>query len=163
MIPSEELNAFIDQLASSYGVDADLVHAIIQIESGWNEWAVRFEPNYKWLDAPVEWALKLGTTPETETILQKTSWGLMQVMGGVARQHGYKRPLTMLLLPKDGLEVGIQHLQSKVRVYGAVEKNVIASYNSGSPIINNGVYKNQKYIDLVSARLRDIRLTKKGK
>lgn len=159
---NDELKALAVKLAVGLGVDVDLVCAIAETESNWNEWAVRFEPAYRYLEQPVEWAVRTGITVDTETTLQKTSWGAMQVMGGVARQYGYNKPLTMLTLPEDGLTMGITHLKAKYERYGGVEKNVIAAYNGGVPVLTNGVYKNQKYVDIVLAKLRDIRLTKKG-
>lgn len=159
---NEGLTALASSLADDACVDADLVCAIASVESNWNSWAVRYEPDYHYLETPTDWALRVGFSVETEVQLQKMSWGLMQVMGGVARQYGFDKPLTQLLVPSEGLKIAIRHLKSKIERYAGVEKNIIAAYNGGVPVVTNGVYKNQKYIDLVSQRLREIRLTKRG-
>jgi soluble lytic murein transglycosylase-like protein len=159
---SEIYESLARSLCAASGVDGDLVCAIIAVESDWNPWVVRYESAYRYLENPPEWAMRTGVTSDTETMLQKSSFGLMQVMGGVARQYGYDKILTELLTPEDGLKIGIRHLKSKIDAYPGIEKNIIAAYNAGVPVVAGGVLKNQKYVDVVLTRLKQIRLTKKG-
>lgn len=159
---NEELHGLAVSMAHGADVDTDLVCAIVGVESSWNVWAVRYEPLYAYLETPDEWAHKAGVDTPTEIINQKMSWGLMQVMGGVARQYGFTKVLSMLCDPALGLQFGIEHLKSKIRLYGACENDVISAYNAGAPLKKDGKYKNQDYVDDVSAKLRDLRIFQKG-
>lgn len=157
MSDEASLRALAISLSNSLNVDSNLVCAIVQVESRWNPCAVRFEPTYKYLENPEIWAVKIGFTVDTETVLQKISWGLLQVMGGVARQLQYQKPLTELCDPEDGLNLGILYLKSKIERYGSDEKSVIAAYNAGSAVVVDGVYRNQDYVDRVSEALSQLR------
>ena len=59
---------------------------------------------------------------ETESRMRAFSWGLMQVMGQVAREHGFSgRSLAQLCEPATGLEIGCRVLAAKL---AAAEGNV---------------------------------------
>ncbi len=122
-----------------------LVKAICKQESGYDEDAYRYEPQYKYL---VGDTMRMN---ETERFGQKVSWGLMQVMGGVMREHGFTgRWFTMACSdPNIGLRYGMLHLTRYQKRYGNWY-DVIAAYNAGSPRKNNqGLYVNQSYVDSV--------------
>src|SRR4030042_4852756 len=76
------LTRLINDVASRYGLDPALVEAIVEVESGGNPWAVRFESHLyeKWLLGRT-----LGTTDRTAYMQHASSWGLMQVLGATAR------------------------------------------------------------------------------
>jgi hypothetical protein len=84
---------------------------------------------------------------------QQASWGLMQVMGAVARECGFHgNYLSQLLDPEEGTEFGCRHLAilkgRYIQVYGW--DGVIAAYNAGSPrIVHAGGFENQQYVDRV--------------
>jgi len=90
-------------------ITPELVTAIAIVESGGETQAVRYEPKYKWLVNPAK-VKPANCTKETEIVLQKTSWGLLQVMGAVAREYGFQGWLTELLNPARNLYYGIVHL-----------------------------------------------------
>ena len=119
------------------------VLAVCQAESSLNEWAYRFEPHFKWL---VGHADDLSATERTG---QMISWGLMQVMGAVAREYGFTGTLPSLCLPSLGLKFGMKHL---TKFYAKYQDwpDTLASYNAGSPKKNaDGKFYNQAYVDLV--------------
>jgi|SRR6185503_7139703 len=145
MIDDEIKNA-VEVCSYQYQLPANLVLAICQIESSFDPWAFRYEPQYKYL---------LGdrlTMSLTEKFGQMCSWGLMQVMGGVAREHGYKGPLPQLCLPDLGVNYGCKHLQKFFLKYKNYP-DAIASYNAGSPrrLEAGGDYVNQYYVKNVQA------------
>ncbi len=142
-IPDYEL--LIKQTSDKYTIPENLVKAVCQVESGMNMWAVRFEPAYKWL-----YNISNIQLTATETVCQKTSYGLMQVMGSVARELGFVgRFLTQLCDPETGLEYGCKHLKNFYMRYNSWE-DAISSYNAGSPKKgDDGKYINQAYVDKV--------------
>ena len=139
------------------GVDPSLLKAIIAVESNWDPRVSRFEPNWKYLYYARENAERLGITVETEKVLQSMSIGLMQIMGGVARELGFKGNLSELFKPEINLDYGIKKLKALIKKYPE-EMDVISSYNQGSPRLTPGkLYKNQLYVDKVWKELIKIR------
>jgi hypothetical protein len=135
-----ELEQIIRQHPDLGAVPVECVLAFCTVESSLNEWAYRYEPGYKWIVGE--------TLTPSERIGQMISWGLMQVMGGVAREHGMVGPFPQLCDPAIGLRYGLLHL----RKYWAKHRNwpdTIASYNAGHPVRVDGKYKNQQYVDKV--------------
>lgn len=130
----------IERKAEKYGLPWPLVMAVVDVESSGNPWAYRYEPAYQWL-------VGQGLTP-TEQMAQRTSWGLMQVMGAVAREYGFKGWLTELCQPDVGLEYGCRHLKRYADRYRNW-LDAIAAYNAGSPRKAGDVYVNQSYVDKV--------------
>ena len=76
------LDQIISAAAQSSGLPRELVHAVCMVESSMNQWAIRFEPSYKWFYGQQD------SLSATERAGQQMSWGLMQVMGAVARECG---------------------------------------------------------------------------
>ena len=71
-----------ERAASAEGIPAALVCAVVEQESNWNTWAIRYEPLFfaKYV-APLYTNNKVGAT---EAYARGMSWGLMQVMGQTA-------------------------------------------------------------------------------
>lgn len=135
-----ELLALIQAHPDRDRLPVECVLAVCTVESSCNPWAYRYEPGYRWTVG--------ASITQNERIGQMTSWGLMQVMGGVAREHGFKGWFPELCEPSTGLRYGMLHL----RKFWAKYHNwadVIASYNAGHPVTVNGVYANQAYVDKV--------------
>lgn len=135
--------------------DVALIYAIIETESGWNPYAVRYEPNWRYLiEIPDKMLNALGITRDTEKQLQKFSWGLMQVMGSVARELNFTGLLTELVNPRINVNLGVRHFKRFLGKYKNLE-DAIASYNAGSPRKReDGKYINQQYVDKVLANYK---------
>lgn len=144
----------IQAAATKYHLPVGLVHAIVSVESGGNPWAIRYEPGFQrlYLDGR-SWRVFGPVSHETELNARATSWGLMQVMGQVARERGYEGAfLSELCKPEAGLEYGCRQLRHFYdRFYdGHGWNGVIAAYNAGSPRKDgNGRYVNAQYVHKV--------------
>lgn len=142
------LNVITD-VAGEQDVPWPLLAAIVQTESGGNRFAARFEPDYKYLVVPDKFAREQGISQLTELMFQKTSWGLAQIMGGVAREHGFQQSLIELTDPEINLTLACKHIH-KLSSRWKDRSDFIAAYNAGSPIKQlDGKYKNQQYVDKV--------------
>src|SRR5437773_6192911 len=112
MAPSSKLVVLARDAAAARSLDAALVCAVIEQESGWNPWAMRYEPAFfaKYV-APLYTNNRISAS---EAYARGFSWGLMQVMGQVARENGYTEPfLSALSDPGDSLEIGCRLLHKK--------------------------------------------------
>jgi soluble lytic murein transglycosylase-like protein len=138
----------ITTAARANGVDANLIAAIVQTESGGQMYATRYERAYKYIVEPDKYAKNLGITIETETLHQATSWGLMQVMGGTLRDLGFREHIPKICQPNLNLDYG-SRLLARLCAKHSQLSDVIASYNAGSPRKSGGVYENQIYVDKV--------------
>lgn len=143
----------IEKFAAAHGLPPALVKAVVEVESGGNPWATRYEPaffrNY------VENARIKAISPcstDTEKRLRATSFGPMQVMGQTARELGFDRPfLTELCDPATGLEHGCRYLAKQVERYR--DKGLdwaVAAYNAGTARKDlDGVFLNRAYVDKI--------------
>lgn len=136
--------------ASANGLDPALVASIIEQESGGNTWAMRYEPNWKYMFGnPVK--ARGGCSLDTEVMQQKTSFGLMQVMGAVARERGLTDPfLSCLCDPEVGVRVGCEHL-ARMRSRWPDRKDYVSAYNSGKP----GPKNYDSYVAPILARVAE--------
>lgn len=146
----------IKKEAQARQLPESIVLAIVEVESNFNPFAVRYEPHYRY--AKVIQGLKPhDCSIETEIMLQKTSFGLFQIMGGTARYMGFNGWLTKLLIPTINVRYGVLWLSKLYKKY-AVEyglDGVIAAYNAGSPRKKeDGSFVNQKYVDEVLEKAR---------
>jgi len=160
----DETRDLVATFSARYNIPANLLAALIQVESGGDSWAYRAEPTYRWLwdvregrpykGAPEAIPAPRFVAPETELWQQRASWGLMQVMGAVARELGYRgRYLTHLCDPEFGMEYGCRHLQALHARFGVQGwEAVAAAYNAGSPRrAASGAWVNAQYIERVRA------------
>jgi len=121
MSPTPELIALARAAASNHALDfsfsvssisytgAALVCAVVEQESAWDVHAIRYEPAFR-----TRYVAPLGLPP-TEEIARSISWGLMQVMGQVAREHGYQgKFLSALCEPAAGLDIGCAVLAARL-------------------------------------------------
>jgi hypothetical protein len=137
-------------------VDPEIILGIVKQESAFNPWAIRHEPNFRWLlgDDPSEAEFSYLFTQgrsDTEKVCQKTSWGLMQIMGSRGREFFLKGYLTYLLDPVINISIGISILSLLAVQYPGSTDDIISAYNQGSPRKNdNGAYLNQSYVDKVN-------------
>ena len=133
----------IDQHAGLNKLNPALVAAVIEVESGGNQWAMRYEQHYRYLAVwntgapykghPLDFPKPPGVSRNTELIGQKTSYGLMQIMGAVARERGFRGAfLTELCDPKVGLNYGCRHLALCIREKGGDIEKGLLRWNGGA-------------------------------
>lgn len=141
--------AIVQDISQDFGLDHLIVASIIMVESSGNPCAVRFEPGWKYHWKVKDFAKMIKSTVQTEEKMQATSFGYMQVIGTVAREHGHEGYLTDLCDPKIGITYGCKHLKKKLLKYGSIE-DAVAAYNAGNVRKKwNGKYDNQHYVDKV--------------
>ncbi len=131
MFDNAELIALARQKAAEHQLYPELVCAICEQESAWNPWAMRYEPAFmSRYVAPLFTNNKISAT---EAYARGFSWGLMQVMGQVAREHGFDDVfLSELCDPAVGLEFGCRVLSHKLAAAdGNVEKALLL-WNGGA-------------------------------
>lgn len=140
----------IKRIAPQYGIPEEIVWGVIQKESSGRPGVHRHEPRYRYLYQPKAVKPK-DCTYVTEVSMQRTSIGLMQVMGATYRELGYTGWLGDIFAdPRLQVEYGCKYLAQKIRKYG-LNKGIL-SYNSGSPKRdpnNPDQYINQYYLDKV--------------
>lgn len=163
----------VEVVAAELLLDPLLIASFILTESSGNPWAWNPEPPYRFLwdvkaqkpfrpltveertseVPPKDFPGMLGADRDAEWWGQQCSWGLMQVMGGVARERGFTdRYLTGLCAPEPNLWVGCRHLAALSRRYTG--EDVYAAYNAGSPRrAASGLYENQSYVDKIRIQL----------
>jgi soluble lytic murein transglycosylase-like protein len=96
--------------AAQHALDPALICAIVEQESAWDPHAIRYEPAFR-----TRYVAPLGLPP-TEEVARSISWGLMQVMGQVAREHGFTtKSLAALCDPATGLAIGCAVFAAKLR------------------------------------------------
>jgi len=144
----DKINEQIVKFSKKYGLNPTIVYGICKQESTLNPLAARHEPDYKWVWKPKEVKPQFCSI-DTERMLQKTSFGLMQVMGAVYREHGFTGWLTEVASNVElQLDYGCKHLSKKIAKYG--RDGGIVAYNSGIPRTGtDGKYVNQYYLDNV--------------
>lgn len=154
-----EYDDLIIKAAQEFRLDANLIRAIVKIESSFNTWANRFEPGCTYAVNISDYAHKLLISYETEENNQHSSWGLMQILGCVSRELNFTDHLTMLCSPEIGLFYGCKQLRRlSDRKDCPQEIDVISSYNQGSPLKTpGGLYRNSGYTDKVSGELMSLR------
>ena len=181
--------AELEAAATASGLELELLAAVVEQESAGEPAAWNPEPKYRYFwnvrtGAPFRGvsALELGAQfpprdfpslagdPDNEWWGQQASWGLMQIMGAVAREHGYRgKYLPGLVDPAVNLLIGAAHLAANVRWASAlaggleqkearVTRAALAAYNGGrGGNAPGGALRNGEYADHVLARYRRIR------
>ncbi len=139
----DELIKLAKQTAVAYALDPALVCSVVEQESNWSPFAIRYEPAFysKYVE-PIT-----GLT-DTELRGRAFSWGLMQVMGQVARENGFKAKfLSELCDPYAGLDIGCKVLAGKMkRAAGEINQGLLF-WNGGSNLSYPGavIARMEKY------------------
>lgn len=135
---STKYDDIIESASKQYNVDADLIKAIITVESNWNPKAFNTEP----------------------TVKGDSAWGLMQILLGTARNVSNNPNLQPeeLIQPTVNILIGTKYLHDLFKKYNYMD-DVIASYNAGRPIRSKitGRYINQKYVNKVKISMYKIK------
>jgi soluble lytic murein transglycosylase-like protein len=117
--------------ATSQSLDPALVCAVVEQESGWNPWAMRFEPLFF-----AKYVAALYTNNKvsaSEAYARGFSWGLLQVMGQVAREFGFDGLyLSALCDPEQGLAIGCKVLRKKLDAHAGDTARALLAWNGGA-------------------------------
>jgi hypothetical protein len=171
----------VETTSLRHGLKANLVHAIVLVESSGNRFAWNPEPKYRYFwdirdkkpfrtvtrdeieskFPPSDFLGPPGTDPDQEWWAQQASWGLMQVMGAVAREFGFQeRFLPQLCEASYGLEFGCSVLKSLLRWSNGDVAAALAAYNGGRKgnAPSNIPKRNQGYVNKVMLRLQEVDL-----
>lgn len=153
MDESEWFHGAIEAAAKIALLPADVIEAIVQVESAGRADAFRFEPMF--------WERYLVTSPtyrDQNPRRVSASYGLMQVMYPVAIERGYHGEPEGLFVPAVSLEFGCRHLRYLLNI--AMKGNMdaaIAAYNGGPAGNFEPPYHNAAYLAKVHAQLAAIR------
>lgn len=155
----------VEALATPHGLDELTVLALVAQESSGRPGAWNPEPKYRWfVDCttgepfrevtdeevasevpPDDFPRPPGLDRDAEWWGQQASWGLMQVMGAVARERGFDRPdLPDLTQPVVGVTYGVRQLVWLRRRVDSTE-DMLATYNGGLGAAGG----NRSYVDAV--------------
>lgn len=119
--------ALAAKYAAKYGLDPAIVCAVIEQESSWNPWSTRFEPAFY-----TRYILPMALKDGTEAYTRSMSFGLMQVMGEVARELGFEGKFLVALCDPDvGVDYGCRKLQKCFDIHDRDPENSLLSYNGG--------------------------------
>jgi soluble lytic murein transglycosylase-like protein len=126
-----QLIALARKFAAAESLDPALVCAVVEQESAWNPWAMRFEPRFF-----SKYVAALYTTNKvsaSEAYARGFSWGLMQVMGQVAREAGFDALyLSALCDPDHGLATGCKVLRKKFDSAAGDAQRALLAWNGGA-------------------------------
>ena len=130
-IVQPELIELARRIAASHGIDPPLVCAVIEQESAWNPWAVRYEPGF--LSRYIAPLYTAGKFSATEAYTRAMSWGLMQVMGQVAREFGLiEASLAELCDPVTGIDFGCKILANRLARSKGDVAAALQAWNGGA-------------------------------
>ena len=117
--------------AAAQSLDPALVCAVIEQESSWYAWAMRYEPAFF-----AKYVAGLYTNNKitaSEAYARGFSWGLMQVMGQVAREMGFDGTfLSALCDPEQNLAIGCKLLRKKLDAMGGDTTRGLLAWNGGA-------------------------------
>jgi len=140
----------IKTIANFNGVDPDLAIAIAEIESNFDEFAIRFEPSWKYAFNCDVFGKNVGITEDSERIVQMCSIGMMQTMGTVVRELGFRGNLLELTRPECAIKYGCLKIKELMKRH-SYQDDLISAYNCGTPKKIDGKYTNEVYVSKVRA------------
>lgn len=77
----------VETFSQKYNIPKKFLYALILTESNFNEYAIRYEPHYRWIVLNKDIGTKLGMSYATFLEVQRFSYGLTQVMGSIFYEH----------------------------------------------------------------------------
>lgn len=133
MSPSPYTNRLIvlaRDAAARHGLSAGILCGLIERESSWDPWSIRYEDGFftRYIEKLI--AQHLLNDP-TEERARAFSWGLGQVMGEEARERGYSGHLAMLCDPPTGVEWTAIVLARKLELASGNLARGLQGYNGG--------------------------------
>jgi hypothetical protein len=175
MIDQQELQFHIDFIAKGHDLNPQLVAAMVMVESSGDHTAWNPEQKYRYFwdvklwkpfrkvtdeentsEFPPKDFHSLAGDADNEWWAQQASWGVMQVMGAVAREHGYRESyLTGLCRDvPTGLLFGCRVLQGHLRWAKGIVPQAVAAYNGGRVGNQTAPYRNAAYVEKVYAAMK---------
>lgn len=152
MVATPEFVALAKATAIKHGLDPALVCAVVEQESGWNTFAIRYEPAF--MAKYVSTLYTNNKISATEAYSRCISWGLMQLMGQAARERGAAFSfLSVLCDPETGLDWGCLHLKGKLKAAAGDTRKALLLWNGGG---------NASYPDEVQARIPKYQVVEHG-
>lgn len=167
----------IQAAAKTFSLDPQVVAGLVMTESGGDTCAWNPEPRYRYFwdvkhnkpfraitsaelaskFPPPDFPVLFGDADQ-EWWAQQASWGLMQVMGAVAREHGYSTPyLTdMCVSSTRNLVVGCKHLRQLLDWSKGDVQQALAAYNGGMGGNVARPFHNQAYADKVLGKSQSL-------
>jgi len=140
---NEMVKEAIKENSELYGIEKALIKAIIEHES--MNYVFAFRVDYKALKKQ-EWYNKLLDEKEKKDKKYYASYGLMQVLYGLAKSLGFNGTPEDLFNPMVNIRYGCKYLQRLKSAYRDI-KDIIAAYNYGyAKKRKNGTYYNQSYV-----------------
>jgi hypothetical protein len=127
---SPELVLLARQIAIAHSLPPEIILGIIERESNWDEWSIRFEPGF--LAKYVNPLYLAGKFTATEAYARSFSWGLMQLMGEDARENGFQGPLPQLCDPATGIEYGCREFGKIFKATNGDINSALERWNGGS-------------------------------
>jgi len=131
MAAPSQLILLARRAAAAQSLDSALVCAVVEQESAWNPWAIRYEPLFF-----AKYVASLYTNNKvsaSEAYARGFSWGLMQVMGQVARETGFDALfLSALCDPEQGLALGCKVLRKKFDAAAGDTTRALLTWNGGA-------------------------------
>lgn len=123
----------VDKYAVKYQLSQALILAVIQMESGGNEKAFRFEPGFydHYLKNNLNWQnimRERNYVPEQVS----SSYGLMQLMYTTAWMLGFRGYPEQLYDPEINIDIGCKYLRQLMDKYDGNHMLALAHYNGGS-------------------------------
>jgi soluble lytic murein transglycosylase-like protein len=118
--------------AADLKIEPELIAAVIEQESNWNPWALRYEPAF--FEHYIKPILDSTTISVTEAQARSFSWGLMQTMGQTVREMGFTGSMASLCDPTVGILWGCKVFNHKLAMAeGNVEKALLLYNGGGNP------------------------------
>jgi hypothetical protein len=161
--PQNRYNGMIQKSTALYGLEFNLIKAIVKTESNYNPRALRFEPKYKWLYSVKECASILRIDVFTLEMMQKTSWGLTQIMGAIYFEKIASKPKEMdfasvLLDPEVNISLCCQIVAGIIKKHKTNDVSIIYDlYNSGRAVEGDSNQENvnrfKKNYDEISGKI----------
>jgi len=124
--------ALAAKYGAKHGISVALVAAVIEQESSWNPFAIRFEPAFeaRYIKPAIP------AMPTTRELTEAMSFGLMQAMGEVAIEFGWKgKFLTELCDPDIGVDFGCAKLRHCLDIASGAESKALEFYNGGGNLL----------------------------
>lgn len=148
---AHELEEAIQYCTFYFRLEAGLIRAIVDQESGGNVKARRYEEAFyrRYIqDQPKEnlrgyWPHNISNA--TERHERSTSWGAMQIMGQTARERGFRGDFPDLLQPSAGVYWGCLEFNRLLQKHNGNIQAALLSYNGGG---------NKNYPAEVMARIK---------